>query len=867
MPSPQNPYRSSGSVGDSAAFVGRAELLGELSLALRRPERAAVIVGGGPGSGKTSLLDELRVQLSESGGLRAARFDPAPFAGAAVDDALVALAGQIAGALGVDAPARGAWPEDQLCGQWLPAALARLGEGERLVLLIDAFPVVDDARSRTTAGALLPLVGGLLERHAARLAVVVAYDLRSAGAEAALRKHLPSPLRRAVGPLELAQAWSLVRLSQVDRSLMWTNEAVDALLERSGCHPAVTQALCEVIWDKACSAPGRVAPTATAAMVHAAVAPALDALSGHFLAVWSGLPPAARLVLGVLAWSDRGACGAAELGDLLRARGLRGVGRELLEDGPRELRRQDVLDADPAVLRPTVPLLRTWVRAGLPLDDIFGELDGLLPQADERYRAAALRWQAARGPGVRREAADAVRAVLAVHPDHTGALEMLAAIHLRDGELAAAVPFLERLHPLRPGRAGPYLTRALLDLAAEAPDAERRLQLYNRVLEVAPEQSEAKRLRNRLLEDRGAAALAAGDLAAAHEAATASDQPTETSPVKQALRARHLEDERREQAAHEARSDYAGALHIARRHSVWSADIERLEHTARLANAYEEGVAALHRGERERARERFAYVVSVNPGFREVTRYLHLSVTGHDPAEARGGKVSPALFASSLALAAACALAWLLGVPAPGRGPAAIEGAPELELEALQASPAAAAAPPPATPMAPPAVDAPAATAPVELGAAAAAPAAPAPAAARPAAEPLGGPVGEDAVAAADPVPVPVLAVAAPPPAPAPIPAPPPGGKRTVGDLLRQGWADIEAHDLRGAREAFDAAVRERPANPDAWYGVGFVAELSDNKELALQSYCKARELGGKRPELLRDVNTRLRLLGQRCGG
>jgi RecA/RadA recombinase len=107
MSSPQNPYRSSGSVGDSAAFVGRAELLGELSLALRRPERAAVIVGGGPGSGKTSLLDELRVQLSESGGLRAARFDPAPFAGAAVDDALVALAGQIAGALGVDAPARG----------------------------------------------------------------------------------------------------------------------------------------------------------------------------------------------------------------------------------------------------------------------------------------------------------------------------------------------------------------------------------------------------------------------------------------------------------------------------------------------------------------------------------------------------------------------------------------------------------------------------------------------------------------------------------------------------------------------------------------------------------------------------------------
>ncbi len=45
------------------------------------------------------------------------------------------------------------------------------------------------------------------------------------------------------------------------------------------------------------------------------------------------------------------------------------------------------------------------------------------------------------------------------------------------------------------------------------------------------------------------------------------------------------------------------------------------------------------------------------------------------------------------------------------------------------------------------------------------------------------------------------------------------------------------------------------------------MAELSGDPARALESYCKAKERGAKRPELLRDVNTRLRLLGQRCPG
>jgi tetratricopeptide (TPR) repeat protein len=821
MTSPTNPYTSTGSVGGSPSFVGREELLRELCAALRRPERSAFLVSGGPGMGRTSALDELASALRAERAVPV-RFDVQDNAFDSLDAALERLAETIAAALGQPAPELGQWAEQQFCEAWLPATLAGL-DGRRLVLLIDEFVVLEDPRLRQASAALLPLLGGLLERHAAQLAVVLAGDLRNAQAEATIRKHLPSLVRRQLSALPEAQAWALVRLSQVDRTMMWTNAAVDAVLERAGGHPAVIQTLCEIVWDRAASSR---ASTASAAMVQAAAPPAIELLTGIFQAMWAGLPPAARVALGAFAWSDREALQLRELAELLQARGLRRVGRELTEDAVRELRRQEVLAPEADGLRFDVPLFRLWLRENKPIDDIFSELDGVVPLADERYRAAAVRWQAARSPAARREAVEALKAVHDLNPDHTGAIEMLAAVALRDRDLPEALVWLERLHPLRPDRAEPYLTRVLLDLAEQTVDLDQRLRLYDRLLEVAPEQAEAKRLRGRLLEDRAAAALAVGDVAIAVQHANVSDVPTASSTVKRAVRARQHEEARREVAEREAIADLVGALASARRMGVAPSEEERLARQAELALRYERGISALEQGDREAALEHLSGVAAINPTFREASRYLHLAVTGQDPAvlaEHSSGRIPPALFGSTLALAAAFAFAWVLGVPAPGQGPKV-----ERQAEALVATiPQAAAAQVEPRPVAPEPAAAP--------------PPAPAPAASEGAAAPI------------------------PSPAPEAAPLPTEARESSAGAPLQAGWAAIHRRALGEAKVLFDRAVSERPTNPDGWYGVGYVAEMRAERESAVQAYCKARALGGSRAELLADVDTRLKGLKARC--
>lgn len=856
MPAVCNPYRSTSGTSDTLPFVGRGPLVDDLVQAIEHhvddPLGHVAIVGGGPGSGKSALLAELRARIDETPGLRAAFFDPAPLVAERVDVAVLALAECIAAALGVPAPDLGPWPEDQLVSAWLPHLLDARGSDTRLVLLVDSYPLIDDPRVRSTAGALLPLLGGIVERLAGRVALVAAYDLRSAAAEGALRKLLPNAQQQVLGSLDLAAAWSLVRISQVDRSLMWSNEAVDALLERSGAHPLVTQALCAAVWDAATRAGPATAPTATVAQVHAAVSSALEQLGGHFFAVWTGLSPAARLVLGLLAWSERAACSTPSLAGLLHSRGLRDPGWALLEQAPAELRRQGILEADAALLRMSVPLLRVWIRTRLPVDELMGELDRLHPEADARYQAAAQRWQAAATAEERAAAAEAVRAVLAVHPDHTGALEMLAAVHLHARDRASALPWLERLYALRPLRAGPYLADTLVGLAAATLQASERRRLLDRALHVVPGHAEAQRLldaaRNSVRGGAPPIAWAIGATSAgggAKPSAVATDpagldRPTEAAQALVLVRG----------ADADAHTDHAvplgvrepgvrdghQALALARQTALVSADAQQIDRTARLATAYEAGLAALQVGDVVEAQKQLGFVAGLSPSYREVSRHLHRAVTGHDPvqlaAEARG-RVSAGLFGSALALAAACALAWVAGVPAPGASPTARPAAEvELQVEALQRSPASIAAPDPRTAAVGVAEDAPEASVPVQLG-----------------------------------TPTTALSSTTSPTAPAAAPAGAPvvDATRPLRALLRQGWADIDRRDLRSAEAAFDAAVRQQPDSPEAWYGVGFVAELGQRPAQAAQAYCTARARGAHRAALLRDVDARMGRLGLDC--
>jgi hypothetical protein len=72
---PVNPYIAGNPVGDSAAFVGRADVLRDVLRVLRRPQDNAVVLYGQRRIGKTSILQHLAAWLSRRGPFRPVYFD------------------------------------------------------------------------------------------------------------------------------------------------------------------------------------------------------------------------------------------------------------------------------------------------------------------------------------------------------------------------------------------------------------------------------------------------------------------------------------------------------------------------------------------------------------------------------------------------------------------------------------------------------------------------------------------------------------------------------------------------------------------------------------------------------------------------
>ncbi|RKZ92611.1 MAG: hypothetical protein DRR19_03735 [Candidatus Parabeggiatoa sp. nov. 1] len=70
-----NPYVAGNPVGDSPAFIGRADVLRDVLRVLRHPEENAIVLYGQRRIGKTSVLQELEAKLPKEGGYHPIFFD------------------------------------------------------------------------------------------------------------------------------------------------------------------------------------------------------------------------------------------------------------------------------------------------------------------------------------------------------------------------------------------------------------------------------------------------------------------------------------------------------------------------------------------------------------------------------------------------------------------------------------------------------------------------------------------------------------------------------------------------------------------------------------------------------------------------
>lgn len=614
MSIPVNHYVAGNPVGDSPAFVGRADILREVIRVLRRPQDNAIVLYGQRRIGKTSILQNLAVWLPRLGPYRPVYFDLQDKAALPLNRVLRELACTVAHALSRPDPDLGSDPETAFREEWLPTVLRRLPPGASLVLLLDEFDVLTDPQVEQAAKAFFPYLRGLLTSNPERLQFVFVIgrnvdDLTNI----ALSLFKGTPARR-VSLLSREDTAELVRLSETDGALYWSEESVRKVWQLTRGHPFLTQQLCSYVWERAYDEEPDRPPTVAPEDVDAVVLEALEASRNTLEWLWDGLPPAERVVASALAEAGPDPITQEGLEQWLHESGVHVVIREL-QNAPRLLQDWDLIEPADGGYCFRVELLRRWIARHKPLRRVQEELDHIEPVADSLYGAGLGLYRG----GQLLQAIAPLRQAINLNPNHVGANQLLADILLARGQVEEARQLLERLYAYQPAAAHSRLVQALLAQARDNEDDDGRLALYDRVLQVDPAQPEAIAGRRDIWQRRGDAALEGGNLEAARGAYQEAGDADKVAHVevlrrRQTLLALVARAKAHEQAQEwtEATATYEQLVAQApdeESRTGWQAALERSRENAELARLFDVGISALRQGNRQTAQRALAEVV------------------------------------------------------------------------------------------------------------------------------------------------------------------------------------------------------------------------------------------------------------------
>lgn len=508
----QNPYVAGNPVGNSNAFVGRIDILRNVLRILRRPQDNALLLYGQRRIGKTSILENLAYWLPQEGNYRPVLFDLQDKASWSVGKVLQSLAQTLAYALKIESPDLGENPEVFFQEVWLPKILDTLPDSSSLVLLLDEFDVLADEKSDQAVYEFFPYLRQLMDLDRKRLQFIFVIgrninDLTNIALS--IFKNITS---QRVSLLSEAETAKLVRLSESNKSLNWSDESIQLVYELTNGHPLLTQQLCSHVWEKAYDEePGQI-PTAVIDDVENVVDDVLDASHSNLEWLWDGLPPAARIVSSALAEAGPQAISHEDLEKLLQDSGVRVVIKDL-QNAPKQLKDWDILEPVNGRFRFKVELLRQWLAEYKPLQLVQEELNHIEPVAQSLY-------QAAEGLYRRQEFEQAVpplRQAISLNPNHVPANRLLADILLSEGRVDEAEELLEQLYQYQPLAARPRLVQIILQKALHSKDQAQQLAYYERVLTLNPTQPEALTGQRQILERQGDEAIENEDFETAIE--------------------------------------------------------------------------------------------------------------------------------------------------------------------------------------------------------------------------------------------------------------------------------------------------------------------------------------------------------------
>lgn len=522
-PHRRNPFVVGNSVGGTEAFVGREDIIAKVEATLRQPLEPGIVLFGQRRIGKTSILQELRARLARSGPWTPIFFDLQGRTQASVDDTIRDLAQAIARARKLPEPQFDRHVTGEFRAEWLPHALGTLEKRDRIVLLFDEFDVVADPKAQLSNQRLFEFLRSLFDgEFRQQIAAVFAMGRTMEDLDISAGPLFRGIRTEHISTLKRPDFENLLRQGEKGGAIEWTVEARGMIWGLTAGHPMLTQLLASSIWQAASQAEcKRIERKQVSDVVSDVLMESRNILGW----LWDGLTPACRVVASSLAEHGTSPVSMDELEQILRQSGVRIMMGQLTE-APARLRDWDLLEAEnenPRKFRFKVELLRQWITQHRPFASVREYLDRLNPEADDYYNRALDRWNSNRSP---EDITSVIRLLELVlndpkgNPNHVGATELLAEVYLAQERLEDAIQVVARLLPSQTAALRPrYIYLLLLQVEALKGEGteEQRLQILDRILEIAPGTGEAIATLQMIWRERGRRAMQGGHFAEARD--------------------------------------------------------------------------------------------------------------------------------------------------------------------------------------------------------------------------------------------------------------------------------------------------------------------------------------------------------------
>lgn len=516
-----NPYIAGKPLKDKNPFFGRQDILNWVSNKLNNKSVNALVLFGQRRIGKTSLLFQIQ-QIMPLTDYLVVYIDLQDLSNTPLGEMLLYIAEKILNELSKrsgnslilsrmdDFKFDDKGKEFQ--NKFLPWVYKTIGDDRRLVLLLDEFDILEEVdeitlKRESSRRKLLPFLRRLLNEDR-QLAMVFAVGRRPSDLNDDISSTFKTSYHKELWVLDKNSAIDLIKQSQDNQTLFYSEEVIERILELTNGHPYITQLLCQCLWDSFNNRQDK--NLCDVEDVNATIAAAFDTGAQALDWIWRGLQPAEQVYAAALAeitQVEGQPISEKEVYEVLANYAARFHTRDI-EKAPKDLEKRKVITR--TVDKETgefsyyfaIEFFRRLVKENHPLRQVKDELDKIDELADHQFSIARLyigkqNWI---------EAKKSLEDVLQRNPQHFGAYLSLGETLLELEIWTSAIEAFRKAYELDPQDARLPLASSLANHAlrlADQGDEEGALVNCIESLNVYEEENSAKELRNSIWIKRG----------------------------------------------------------------------------------------------------------------------------------------------------------------------------------------------------------------------------------------------------------------------------------------------------------------------------------------------------------------------------